>query len=155
MGKATVLYELLDNHPSAILLGPSGTGKSTAHRILARALGLRLKPDSTDPTAVVVTEPVTSHRLGVHNQFAPSVAAAPAVASPLIFEDSDLGPLVTMINPASFTTEELFGALDPASGTWMDGVIPSLIRTHISDNDADGGPLIPKWIVLDSPITTN
>ena len=51
------------------------------------------------------------------------------------------------INPKSMTLEQLYGAPDPVSQDWKDGILALAIR-HFSDAPSEGY----KWVVLDGPV---
>ena len=54
---------------------------------------------------------------------------------------------MTFINPKSMTLEQLYGAPDPVSQDWKDGILALAIR-HFSDAPSEGY----KWVVLDGPV---
>ncbi|GIQ86907.1 dynein heavy chain, partial [Kipferlia bialata] len=56
---------------------------------------------------------------------------------------------IQSINPKSLSLGELFGATDPHTREWTDGVVSSLLRTASQDASPK-----EKWLVFDGPVDT-
>ena len=52
-----------------------------------------------------------------------------------------------VLNPKSITMDQLYGALDPASGEWQDGVAAKIIATSAADQSDE-----KHWVMFDGPV---
>ena len=56
-------------------------------------------------------------------------------------------PYIVDLNPKALTSAELFGAINPSTREWKDGLFAVIFR-DVSNMTSDG----PKWIVLDGEV---
>ncbi|XP_065348136.1 dynein axonemal heavy chain 7-like [Cloeon dipterum] len=57
---------------------------------------------------------------------------------------------MTVINPKSLTLEQLYGAFDPMTHEWTDGVLPKCYRQMALSNSQNR-----KWLIFDGPIDSS
>ncbi|CEM19434.1 unnamed protein product [Vitrella brassicaformis CCMP3155] len=92
-----------------MLVGVTGTGKTTCSDILAKALTQLRQDEHADPN-YQVTKVIT-------------------------------------LNPKSVTMDELYGATNPVTNEWTDGLIGQLVREACSDTSPN-----KKWVNFDGPV---
>ncbi|XP_074111940.1 dynein axonemal heavy chain 7 [Cotesia typhae] len=57
--------------------------------------------------------------------------------------------IINSINQNSMTLESLFGAFDPETMKWNDGISTSLLRDYAKDEE-----LMRKWLIFDGPVNS-
>ncbi|KAH0539600.1 hypothetical protein KQX54_006018 [Cotesia glomerata] len=57
--------------------------------------------------------------------------------------------IINSINQNSMTLESLFGAFDPETMKWNDGISTSLLRDYTKDEE-----LVRKWLIFDGPVNS-
>ena len=126
------------------------------------------EPHETDPICNSITNAIIEYRLTENTKFfnkvyqiystilirhglmiiGDSMSGKSTALSVLSKALSYTNPTITcQINPKSMTLSELYGAPDPISHDWKDGILAHYIRAY-SDSITSGY----KWIILDGPV---
>lgn len=121
--KVLQLYEMLHIRAGIMIIGDSFAGKTTAYRILAKALAILHTTSLTTTTAATVT----------------------------VAEKKESHPVCSIINPKSVTIGQLYGVFDSSSHEWRDGILAINFKHFINAGDGRkwlifDGPVDTVWM---------
>lgn len=104
VGKVYQIYEMLNIRPGIMIIGESFSGKTTAYRVLAKALALLQQQQQQQLQQQSDTEMNETH------------------------------PMCTVINPKSVTLGRLYGVFDSNTHEWRDGILAINFKHFINAN---------------------
>ena len=170
MDKCSQLYDTIAVRHGLMVVGPTGAGKTTVMRTLARALNMladaqqaaerKATENSNNAERSISgldestsmggertmsagsTAPMNGTSLGEGFPVAPRRLSPPPAAIRR-YEHVRM----RVLNPKALAVEDLYGTDDVNTGDWTDGVLSLAVRVAARDLSADH-----KWVVCDGPV---
>jgi dynein heavy chain len=129
VAKALQLAATLESRHGVMLVGATGAGKTATRRALVRALGRLAADEQQQQLASGGSSTTNSSRSQQWRKVH-----------------------VRALNPGALAASELYGAADPATGEWRDGVLARAVRDACREGEAEAS--LDQWVVLDGPVTS-
>jgi dynein heavy chain, axonemal len=157
LGKARQLYEVQLVRHGVALIGKPCAAKTSLYRTLASALGKMRGAGGAEHPVQVRCSCKVKHLADVCAYSPRMVASCLHVVHRagisyclhIMSVSRCVTAQVRLLNPKALTINQLYGAFDPASHEWTDGVLARAFRDAATDTSP-----CKQWLCLDGPVDT-